>query len=80
MVGSKPATWISTHSPLPATFHTHFPSLINMYSDSTVATIEKTLILLGRDHPEQEGSSPEKIQTIAEQAVPEIMQARRYMG
>lgn len=47
-----------------------------MYSEGTGATIEKTLIFLGRDHPEQEGSSPEKMQTlveaaqIAEQALP----------
>lgn len=57
-----------------------------MYSEGTGATIEKTLIFLGRDHPEQGGSRPEKMKTlaeaaqIAEQALPEIMQARRCMG
>lgn len=57
-----------------------------MYSESTAATIDKTLFFLGKDHPEQESSSPEKMQTLAEAAqiaeldLAEIMQARRCIG
>lgn len=54
-----------------------------MYSDGTVATIEKTLIFVRKDHPGQKGSSPEKMQTlakaaqIAEQALPDRDHASR---
>lgn len=57
-----------------------------MYSEGSAATIEKALFFLGKDHPEQESSSPEKMQTLAEAAqiaeldLPEIMQARRCVG